>query len=128
MPQVIVRYDQWRISAECRKTLGLKLPVIVSEALDVPEKEEMRLTPNDIGVEFRPAGPDDILTHIVGITIEGNFYPERWENLKERESEITIRVAPLLERQISFYVYVKLFQAVFVEAKGTAVKVTRHKG
>lgn len=119
MPQVEVFSRPGKLTIESRDMLRKMLPIIVAGALDVPEKEEMRLTPNDIGVKFLYAGPDDVLTHDIEITVEGNFYPERHENLKERTSQIISKVMPLLQVWVSFYVWVKLVQAAFVEAKGS---------
>jgi hypothetical protein len=120
MPQVEVFSGPGKLTIESRDLLRKLLPIIVADALNVTEKKEMHLTPNDIGVRFRYAGPDDVLTHDVEITVSGNFYPERAEDLKEwRTPQIVRGVMPILQPHISFYVWVKLGEAAFVEAKGS---------
>src|SRR4030042_3455457 len=119
MPQVKVFSRLGKLTIESRDQLRKLLPIIVASALNVPEKEDARLHPNDIGVRFSYAKPDDVLTHDIEITVSSNFYPERHDNLKERTSRIVRGVMPIFQTPVSFYVWVKLVQAAFEWATGS---------
>jgi hypothetical protein len=116
MPQVEVVYARGkRVPDHVRYSLRANLPTIVSSALHV-EKEGMRLMRQDIGVRFREAGSDDILTHDVEIKITGNYYPERFKGLqKVRAPKIADEIDAMIPSNLSCYVWVVLEKAAFVE-------------
>lgn len=120
MPQVEVCYCPGKLTSKSRDRLRDMLPIIVASGLDIPEIEEMRLTPNDIGVRFQQAGLDDVLTHDVEIKITANLYPEREKKLQEgATNEIICKIQPLIPSGRTCYVWPNLVKAAFVEAVGT---------
>lgn len=120
MPQVEVCYRPGKLTPASRNMLRQMLPIIVAGALHVQEKKEMHLTPNDIGVRFNQAELDDVLTHDVEIKVSANLYPEREKKLQEgATTEIVCRVQPVLPPGTTFYAWVNLVKAAFLEAVGT---------
>ncbi|MBU6388409.1 hypothetical protein KGQ72_00800 [Patescibacteria group bacterium] len=89
MPLVILKYNpNLRVGAVFLSELTNKLTEAVSGALDVPEREDARLTKGDIEVWVQESGSHDISTRDLEIVVWAHQYPERLANLEERKEQI----------------------------------------
>ena len=92
MQLVSIRYRPERISAEDIALLARYARIVFALTLDVPSNEAAKLAPGDFSVWTHPERVGDFLNYDVEIVARTSYFPERSENLEEREraaAEIT---------------------------------------
>lgn len=95
MPVAILRYS-WKIPENVLRQLTEKLPSIISDALDISENPNARLTSSDIEVWTQKTQNEDVNTKDLEILIHAHQYPERLLNVDERKDKVVMQVRVLL--------------------------------
>ena len=116
MPLVVIQYAARPISRQVLIRLVAALPDVVAAALDVPGLPEGRLTPEDIEVWVQESGDLNLNIKDLEIVIWANLYPERLENLTERNGIIASFVRDFLRKYgsgLNGYVWTMLQPAAF---------------
>jgi hypothetical protein len=86
---------------ECR-ALGEHLQQVIAQALDAPDDEGGRLTPEEIEVRFQIVSPRTINPSPFALEILANDYPSRKANLDYRVSRIAreLRAFPTIPQSV----------------------------
>jgi hypothetical protein len=111
MSQVFIRRRPGRVPDIAIEKLVEAMPAIVANALNVPERVEGRLTPEEIEITVVDHGKFDTHTLDLEITIFANDYPERRENLESRNLMI---INDLKSAQVVKDYYLALDKQAFV--------------
>lgn len=118
MPLAIITYDPKNHEiGKCALKISEILPGIIAKTLSIPNHPHASLSENDTEVLVREYLVFDKNTPTIGIQIFANDYPERKENLEERNKKIVefIKQSNLLPYGESekFYVWTMLFPGAF---------------
>lgn len=119
MPIVDLRYKSGRKEVkEIAEELAPLLPYIIAPALTLSERESLdgRVTPEDIIVRLSEGNENDVNAQDIEIMIWAHDFPERRENLEEREKDINRHVRTFLgnrKKNFSGFVLVILQHMAF---------------
>lgn len=99
------------------------MPQIVADALTAPADPDGELGPEDVNVweaELPEFDYHDIDHHDLVITVLANNFPSRMANLDERRQQIIDKVRPLLQKGVTFFVWVLCMPSSWGEGVGGA--------
>ncbi len=88
MPLVLLQCQNRNGLDEIAYRLAENLPSIISSALDVPENQEARLTPEDIEIRFTWTTARHKNAKDIEIVVIAHDYPERTANIEARKNAI----------------------------------------
>lgn len=109
MPIVLLQAKRDRGLEEITERLALELPRIVSGALDVPDRSDARLTPDDIEIRVSESGKLDVNAKDLEIIVFAHDYPERTQYIEARKDRIIAEVHRFLadyDRNVSGWVWI----------------------
>lgn len=115
MPLVVLCKNPEVINEEIAKKIAQQLPMIVAEALDVPENPDGRLTKDDIEVWVQDASKLDVNSKDLSIIIWANNYPERMANLDERRAKVAKSVRQMKPTNATGFIWILLQPGSFEE-------------